>query len=619
MRYPPPGATPRNEMPEITYDVESTGLYVHEGAKMFAFSTCNMDRRVGIHRLDGNVCKHWNEPQTTPAKARRGRRVVENLWRDPRNVIVLHNAPLDIDFTEDLLGRDLRKHPIKDTISMSQILQNRHPGHALARLGYELAEYPDDADLMVKKYTRGGRMNFQQIPRYDFDRYQGDDAIRTMLLNLFFWPKIVENGWEEIHQMECDLVWTSLDMRRRGVMIDVDKCNRLIAWLKDKCDEDRKKFQHVSGDRLNPGNDDHLRYVLYTQLRLPVLKRTAETKRPAVDKFTLAELKELTDEPLIDIALRFRSYRTGISKIRTYIEKADSDGVLHPDIRRTGAKTGRQSCSSPNLFNVSKKQVLLNPYPIPARQCFRPRPGYINIHRDFKGIEMCLLINVCKEPVLMEVLKRGGDVHEPAAEIFYGDRFRKAKARMHRSKRWAGIYKTLRSAGKNANFAKPYGGGTETIAKTLGLPLREGMRVVKRYEEEFPDLCALGSNLAAEVRENGHVHTVFDRELSVPREKAYMGANYRIQGDAAGIMKRAEIRVNDYLREATGDEVRLILPIYDEMIIEVPRKRLKDMGDILPGMKEKMVDFPEVDVPLDVDTEYCTADWAHLKDFRHGG
>jgi DNA polymerase-1 len=604
---------------DIAYDVETTGLYVHEGARLFAFSECDEDWNVGIHRLDAKRCKDWREPQAKPKEAKRGLARMDEIWSDRRLVKVLHNAPLDVDFTEATLGRDLRKHPIKDTIAMSQILQNRHPGHALAALGYELAEYPKDSDKMVKRYTRGGRLNFQQIPRYDFDRYQGDDAIRTMLLDQFFWPKIVENGWEEIHQMECDLTWTVLDMKRRGVMLDTKKCHKLIAWLEKQCSRDRKRFRHMAGQWYDPGNDGHVRKVLYQDKGLPVLKRTDETKQPAVDKFTLAELKDYTDDPVIDIVLRFRSYRTGMSKIRTYLEKADSDGILHPDIRRTGAKTGRQSCSNPNLQNVSKKQVLLNPYPIPARQCFRPRPGYINLHIDFKGIEMRLLINASRDPTLMAVLHADGDVHEPAAKIFYGDRFRKAMRRRYKSKKWAGIYKLLRNAGKNANFAKPYGAGSKKIAMTLGLPEQEGARVVGIYEATFPDLCELSPRIAEEVREEGHIHTVFGRELSVPRDKAYTGTNYRIQGDAAGIMKRAEIRVNDYLREATGDEVGVLLPIHDELVIQAPRKRLKDLPDILGGIKERMVDFPQIDVPLDIDVEYCTADWAHLKDFHYGG
>ena len=608
-------------MPEIAYDVESTGLYVHEGSRMFAFSTCDTDRRISIHRLDGSVSKHWNEPQTTPANARRSKRVAENLWRDPRNTIVLHNAPLDIDFTEDLLGRDLRDHPIKDTISMSQILQNRHPGHALARLGYDLAEYSDDSDKMIKRYTRGGHLNFQQIPRYDFDRYQHDDAVRTMLLNLFFWPMIVKNGWQELHQMECDLTWTVLDMRRRGVMIDRAKCNKLISWLRDRCEQDRRNFHAIAGGRaMSPANDGHIRYMLFTKLKLPVLKRTEETKQPSVDKDTLLELKEMTGAKIIDIVLRFKAYRTGISKIETYMEKADANDLLHPDIRRTGAKTGRQSCSNPNLFNVSKKQAYMNPYPIPARTCIRPRPGYVNFSIDEKGIEMRLIIDASGDEHMARVLREGGDVHDEATEVFLGNRFRRARARKNRGKKAMALYKLLRDAGKSANFAKPYGGGDDAISRILGLRGSAAHSANERYDAEFPGIASFSRRIADEVREEGHVHTAYGRQLDIPRDSAYMGPNYKIQGNAAGKFKRGQIRVNNRLRRETGDEVRLILPIYDELIIECPRKRLKDMPDVLKGIRSDMTEnYPQFNVPFDIDIEYCTSDWANLKDYRHGG
>ncbi len=608
-------------MATIAYDTETTGLYTHEGHRMFAYSLCDTEGNSSIHRLDGRVRKEWNEPQTTPQDARRNMDRLEKLWADPRNTIILHNAPLDIDFTEALLGKDLRDHPIRDTISMSQILQNRHPGHALARLGYELAEYPDDADKTVKAYTRGGRVNYQQIPRYDFDRYQHDDAIRTMLLNLFMWKKIVENGWQEIHQMECDLTWTVLDMRRRGVMIDRKKCKRLIDWLHQRCETDRRNFHALVGTRaMSPGNDGHIRSILYDKMDLPVLKLTEETKQPSVDKDTLLELKEMTDAPVIDLILRFKAYRTGISKIETYMEKADANDLLHPDIRRCGAKTGRQSCSNPNLFNVSRKQAYMNPYPIPARRCIRPRPGYINFCIDEAGIEMRLIIDASGDAHMTKVLRDGGDVHDEASEVFLGSKFRRAKARRHRSRRAYDKYKLLRDAGKAANFAKPYGGGDDAISRILGLRGSDATRANERYDEAFPGIASFSRRLSDEVREEGHIHTAYTRQLDIPRDWGYMGPNYQIQGNAAGKFKRGQIRVNNRLRRDTGDEVRLILPIYDELIIECPRKRLQDMPDILDGIKEDITeDFPQFRVPFDIDIEYCTADWAHLKEYHHGG
>ena len=75
-------------------------------------------------------------------------------------------------------------------------------------------------------------------------------------------------------------------------------------------------------------------------------------------------------------------------------------------------------------------------------------------------------------------------------------------------------------------------------------------------------------------------------------------------------MKRAQNRVHRYLEDATGGEVGIILPIHDEIVIEYPRERLKDLQDILGSIRDLMVDFPMFNVPLEVDGKISTSSWA---------
>ena len=89
-----------------------------------------------------------------------------------------------------------------------------------------------------------------------------------------------------------------------------------------------------------------------------------------------------------------------------------------------------------------------------------------------------------------------------------------------------------------------------------------------------------------------------------------------IQGGGAGIVKRGQNRVHHYLQEATGGEVGIILPIHDEIIIEYPRNRLKDRMDILPGIVKRMVDFPQLRVPLEVEIKVSTSDWENAKEVK---
>lgn len=84
-------------------------------------------------------------------------------------------------------------------------------------------------------------------------------------------------------------------------------------------------------------------------------------------------------------------------------------------------------------------------------------------------------------------------------------------------------------------------------------------------------------------------------------------------------MKRAEIRVDRYLRDATSDEARLVMPVHDEIIIEYPRKMLRDSREILREVCNLMTDFPEIPVPLSVDIAVATADWSNKKEVNLDG
>jgi DNA polymerase-1 len=359
---------------------------------------------------------------------------------------------------------------------------------------------------------------------------------------------------------------------------------------------------------------------------MPVLKST-NGGLPSVDKEVLQELMEEHPHPVLDMVLRYRSWRRGSSILAGYVKEADEGDIIHPNIRTNGARTGRESCARPNLQNVEKTGVLLNPYPVPARKAFRPRPGYVNFHVDYAGIELRLLVHYSRDPKLIaEIKKPGGDPHLLAAKIFYPpmrrvelDRFRELPESIQRGIRaWdekSAEFKTLRGASKNCNFARPYGASWRKMCATLGLPEALGKARCARYEQEFPRLVNLSRDISQEVRATGGVETVFGRWLWVPKDKAYVGTNYLIQGTAAEILKRAQVRVHKMLEELTSGEMRLLLPIHDELIVECPAKRLGDAVEVWRKLREAMIDFPQFSVPLEVEVEIAYVDWSKKNPF----
>ena len=580
----------------LAYDTETNGLDLHYGKRMFAFSTCS----------PGGMSRAWR------LNHKRSGVYLKRLFAERDIVKVMHNAKFDLTATEYQLGRRVAETTtFHDTILMSHVLQNLHTTHRLKDLTWELAGIPRDDERAVKAFiARGG--DYSTVPEWLMKPYQLLDAERCMLLHLFFYPMIQKNKqYLEIYEMERDLIIPTMRMEQHGLMLNRRSCEKLIGNIQQDVDLLLDEIEEHSGRRINPNKAKDVRWLLFIKSGLPARTRTAVTKEIGTQKSALLELKEEFEHPAVDMILKHRSWARGIKILQSYLNLCDDADIIHPDIRTCGAKTGRESCSKPNLQNVAKSKVLLNPFPIPARLAFRPRPGCVNVHIDYAGIEMRILVHYSGESVLVAKLRLNEDVHEPACHVFYGSRFREATG----SER-----KMLRDASKNANFSIPYGSAAQKVSNILSMPLSEGSRRFIMYRHAFPDLCALNQKVARQVREHGYVTTIFGRKLYVPRQKAYMGTNYLVQGTAAGVVKRAQVRVHVLLESLTGGECCLLLPIHDELVLEVPRTRLRGFtGDVYPRIRAAMLDFPQFNVPLDVEVEVATTDWEHKKPLEWKG
>ena len=579
----------------LSYDTETTGLNPYGPAKMFAYSTCDEDGGTRVLRLDGK-----------DRKLKTGKSFLEKIWRDKKLFKVMHNAKFDLAMTEKRLGRKLAEdHPFHDTIIQSALLQNDHRDHKLKHVAWELAGIPMDDEAAIRPYTLGEFEDYSSVPVHLMHDYQLRDAERTMLLHLFFYPKILADpGILDTYNTEIELVTTTLRIEGRGVMVHRSQCLKLMNRLKHDCEQVLQECKATMGRRINLRNDNHVRKLLYYELDLPRLKKTPKGNAVSVNKDTLALLRVASPHPVLEMILKYRSWMRGITILESYLDLCDENDIVHPNLRTCGARSGRESCSKPNLQNVAKEEVLLNPYPIAARKAFRPRPGFVNLHFDYKGIQFKLAIHFTGDENLFNLVWTGKDLHVVGAEILCGDRW--FKATDHQKK-------ILRSACKNANFAKMFGAGSQKIGETLGFKV--DVSTIRQYNEIFGSLDTSFKRFTKEAKETGFTQTLLGRKLRIPTSKAYVATNYAIQGSEADVLKRAQNRVHEYLERVTGGEAGLILPIHDELVVEYPRSRLSEAPQIVYDITQLMSDFPTVKIPLDVDVEITTTDWAHKKEY----
>lgn len=590
----------------MSYDTETTGLNPYNGDEMFSFSIGKYlggdNYETHVYRLDGkdggNREKHL--------------RILQDFFDDTSIHKTAHNYKFDLSFTKQLGIRIPRETVWHDTMLMSQLLRNLAPSHGLKELCWELAGFDMSGDKKIKELAKvhGG---FHRVPVPLMTKYQHDDAKRGMMLYEVFSPHMKARAklWED-YRNEIALAYETQRLEEHGLMLDRRNCTKLITWLENELEQIEHAQLNTFGEIINLNSGDQVSRMLFKKLGLPPLKLTKSGEKFATDKDVLLTLREKNPHPAIDLILKQRSYSKGLEMVRSYIDFAGENDVIHPTINTNQARTGRESGERPNLQNVSKEEALKNPFAVPARKAFKCFPNHLLYLVDYSGIEMRLIIDRAGEEELIEVLKRKGDPHAIAAECFYGNA-------VPASLQWAqadkATRKILRSAAKNGSFGKAYGAGLAKVAATLGLTIPQCTPGFNLYCNRFPKVAHFTSITSKKIKEFGFIETPFGRRLNVEYDKAYAGANYDIQGTAGGILKRAQVRVAQWL-DNNYPEVRLVLPIHDELIFSYPRKLLSHKQEILGNISRIMTTMPEIRVPLDVEWKVTATDWNSAQEFK---
>lgn len=628
----------------VAYDTETTGLNRHiKDVGMFSFSLGDPEGKTTVHRLDRSKSFSQNEA-----------RLLE-IWGDGWRDIAKsgHNTKFDAGMTQKKGGNRINvlAHPWHDTSVQASILMSNHYSFRLKDLCWDLAGIPKDDEKAVKGYMLPGE-NYSHVPEHIMEKYQHTDALRVVVLQKFLYPKIEKNPkLLACYQNEMELLKVTYEMEERGLYLRKQAC----IDLRDRLEEESEVILRKAGEllgrgddmkRINLANPNVARDLLYSEMGLPVLKRTSKSGNPSADKNVIMELYEQHPEnALLGLILHYRSWKRGVSMMNSYLKFADmkGDSAIHPNINTNGARrTGRQSCNEPNLQNVEKgknEAGKKNPYPVPAREVFGPRPGYVNFHIDFRGIELRLLVEYSGDQILIDSIRdedlgKGGGPHNLAASYFY------PAMTVEEAKRWgvtdpdmiAGFIalhdlgengnkpakdaaKILRDTGKNAHFAGPYGAGDHKIAATLNLPGELGALRFQKYKALVPKIFGLTADVIKYVKNHNHIENIFGRQFYVPMEEAYIGTNYLIQGTASEILKRATVRVAKFLQKRTGGAMRILLPIHDELVIECELGYLPYAPKVLCEVRLLMIDFPEFKVPMEIDVELSVLDWSHKVNF----
>jgi len=171
-----------------------------------------------------------------------------------------------------------------------------------------------------------------------------------------------------------------------------------------------------------------------------------------------------------------------------------------------------------------------------------------------------------------------------------------------------------RSLGKTLNFGIVYGQTAYGLADELGVPLAQAEALLSAHAAAYPGVTAWIAATHQQARNSGEVRTLYGRRRYLPNiysaspadaaEARRHAVNTVIQGSAADLLKMALIRLHDTLPVG----VRMLLPVHDSLLVELPEGRVKETRRIVVAAMESTPTGFSVPLKVEVKTGRTWAD-----------
>jgi DNA polymerase-1 len=408
--------------------------------------------------------------------------------------------------------------------------------------------------------------------------------------------RLAAAGLEPLYRdVELPLAGVLADMECRGVRIDTAALAALSADYTVRLADLEREVQALAGRPFSLASPVQVRAVLFTDLGLPVVKRTKTG--PSTDADVLEELA-----PLHPLPAKLLEHRKFAKLKSTYVDALPAlvnakTGRIHTSFNQTVTATGRLSSSDPNLQNIPIRTAEGQQ----IRAAFLPGvAGWRFVAADYSQVELRILAHLSGDAVMKRAFAGGEDIHaRTAAEVFGVPP--------------ADVTPAMRRTAKAVNFGILYGQSGFGLAKALSIPQDEATAFIAAYFRTFAGAAAFMDDVLDRCRRDGHVTTMLGRRRAIAgvrdrdRRRAATGGfaltlpertavNTVVQGSAADLIKLAMLRVHRRLA-AAGLEAALVLQIHDELLLECPPEEVAAVTAILV---EEMQGAMTLDVPLDV-------------------
>jgi DNA polymerase I len=476
-----------------------------------------------------------------------------------------------------------------DTMIASYVLAPQTPRHNLDDLS--LAKFGKQKIPIESLIGKGQKkIGMDQVPIDQIAAYCCEDADYTFRLFHLFRDELKREDLDSVmYTIEVPLIPILLQMERHGISIDLPRLKELSADLRQQLDVLQEEIFSLAGESFNLNSPKQLSSILYEKMGIHPPKKTTTGFSTSAD--VLESLRE--ESPIIDKILQYRL----LEKLRsTYTDTLIEEAIpnhhrIHCTFNQSVAATGRLSCQDPNLQNIpirSKEGKAIRTAFIPSNERF------LMLSADYSQIELRLVAHLSEDPALVRAFQQGEDVHAYTASLVFDVPLEKVTSEM-------------RYQAKAVNFGILYGQGPFGLSQQLKIPQKEASRLIEVYFTRYPLVKKFIEQSKELVRKTGFAISMFGRKRPIPdihsknpiiRAAAErLAVNTPLQSTNADLIKLAMIDLDSKLKHHPGLG-SILLQIHDELLLEGPKERIEELGNLAKGCMEGVFSLK---VPLVVD------------------
>ena len=519
---------------------------------------------------------------------------------------IFHNAMYDVSWIR-ALGFKIEGRIVDTMIAGSLVNENRLR-YNLNSLAKEYVGVGKNEKILyeaAKEWGVNPKKEMWRLPAMHVGEYAEQDAVATLKLWERLQQEITAQDLWDIFNVETDLFPCLVDMKFKGVRVDLEKAHKIKKDLIKEEKQFLKKIKDATGLDVEIWAAASISKV-FDKLKLPYDRTT--TGAPSFTKNFLSQHPNEIAQAIAQSREINKAHTTFIDTILEHEHK----GRIHADINQIrsddgGTVTGRFSYSNPNLQQIPARSKKIGPL---IRSLFLPEQDCVWGTFDYSQQEPRLVVHYAALSQLQGVSRIVDEYNQGDAD------FHQAVAEM------ADID---RKDAKTINLGLMYGMGKNKLMAELGLLVEQAEKLLKKYHERAPFVKQLIDAVSRRAQERGRIRTIGGRIChfdlwepasfgihkplphadalaehgpGIKRAFTYKALNRLIQGSAADMTKISmvnlykegivpHIQIHDELDVSVEDpkQAEKIIEVMEQAVkLEVPNKvdyeKGKNWGDI---------------------------------------